>query len=96
MKISEITVTDLMNYANEYDEAPETLKLFTTLLTVAKSYISNYTGLSFEQMDEKNDLVIVLKIIVNDLYDNRVLNVQNDKVNPVVKTILDMHSVNLL
>ena len=96
MKISELTVADLMNYAHEYSDDPETIKLFTTILTAAKGYIRSYTGLSDAQQDEIPDLTIALKIIANELYDNRALTVQNDKVNPVVKTILDMHSINLL
>lgn len=96
MKISELTVSDLMNYAHEYSDDPETIKLFTTIFVAAKGYIRSYTGLSDEQLDEIPDLTIVLKIIANELYDNRTMTVQNEKVNPVVKTILDMHSINLL
>lgn len=95
-KISELTVSDLMNYAHEYSDDPETIKLFSTILIASKGYIKGYTGLSDEQLDEIPDLIIALKIIANELYDNRAMTVQNDKVNPVVKTILDMHSINLL
>jgi len=96
MKVSELTVSDLMNYAHEYSDDPETLKLFATLLIVAKGYVKSYTGLSDEQIDAIPDLIIAVKIVANEMYDNRALTVQNDKVNPVVKTILDMHSINLL
>lgn len=95
-KVSELTVTDLMNYAHEYSDDPETIKLFTTLLITSKGFIRSYTGLSDEQMDLIPDLIIAVKIIANELYDNRAMTVQNEKVNPVVKTILDMHSINLL
>lgn len=96
MKISELTVSDLMNYANEYSNDPETIKLFSTLLIASIGYVKSYTGLSSEQMDAIPDLIIVVKILANELYDNRAMTVQNEKVNPVVKTILDMHSINLL
>lgn len=95
-KVSELTVTDLMNYAHEYSDDPETIRLFSTLLLTAKGFVKSYTGLSDEQMDMIPDLIIVVKIVANELYDNRALTVQNEKVNPVVKTILDMHSINLL
>lgn len=96
MKISEVTVYDLMEYARETNNDPETLQLFSAILLACKSYIKGYTGLSNEQLDTKDDLTIVLMILSNELYDNRTLTVENDKVNPVVKTILDMHSINLL
>lgn len=96
MKVSELTITDLMEYAHEYSDDAETTKLFTAILMASKSFIKNYTGLSEEQIDTLPDLTIALKIIANELYDNRAMNVQNDKINPTVKMILDMHSVNLL
>lgn len=96
MKVSELTITDLMNYAHEYSDDAETIKLFETLLITSKGFVKSYTGLSYEQMDEIPDLIIAVKIVANELYDNRALTVQNEKVNPVVKTILDMHSINLL
>lgn len=96
MKVSELTISDLMEYAHEYSDDAETAKLFTTILMASKSFIKNYTGLSEEQIDTLPDLTIAVKIIANELYDNRAITVQNDKINPTVKMILDMHSVNLL
>lgn len=94
MKISEVTITDLKEYANvehDYDD-----KIFSNILLAAKSYIKSYTGLNEEQIDEKEDLTIALMILCNELYDNREFSVQDNKVNVVISNILDMHSVNLL
>ncbi|MEL3956918.1 head-tail connector protein [Caldifermentibacillus hisashii] len=96
MKISEVTIQDLKEFAHEYSEDPEVDRVFTNNLIACKSYIKGYTGLTDEQMDSKEDLTIVLFILSNELYDNRTFTVQNDKMNPVIKSILDMHSVNLL
>ncbi|WP_066316956.1 head-tail connector protein [Bacillus sp. FJAT-29814] len=96
MKISEVTRQDLKDYAREYNDDPETNKTFDLIHTAGKSYIKNYTGLSYDQMDTKEDLTIVLFVLVNEMYDNRTFSVENDKVNPVIKSILDMHSINLL
>lgn len=96
MKVSEVTVPDLMEYAHEYDEDPEVIKTFTNILVACKSYVKNYTGLTLEQMETKEDLTIALMVLANEMYDNRVFTVQDNKVNVVIKSILDMHSINLL
>lgn len=96
MKISEVTIKDLKEYAHEYNDDPEVNKTFTNILVGIKAYIKGYTGLTYEQIDSKEDLTIVLFILANEMYDNRTFTVQDDKVNKVAKSILDMHSINLL
>ena len=94
MKISEVTITDLKEYANVdhyYDD-----KIFRNILLAAKSYIKSYTGLNEEQIDNKEDLTIALMVICNEMYDNRVFSVENKKANTVINNILDMYAVNLL
>lgn len=94
MKISEVTTQELKAYANVFHD--EDNDLFTSILSACKSYIKGYTGLTPEQIDQKEDLTIALYVLSNELYDNRTFTVQNDKVNVVIKSILDMHSINLL
>ncbi|MGG3623860.1 head-tail connector protein [Bacillus gobiensis] len=96
MKISEVTVQDLMSYAREENDDPEVIKEFNTILVACKAYIRGYTGLSDEQMDTKEDLTIALMVLTNEMYVNRIFTVKDDKVNKVVKSILDMHSINYL
>lgn len=94
MKISEVTIDNLKEYANvehNYDD-----NIFTNILIAAKSYIKSYTGLSDEQVDTKEDLTIALMVLCNEMYDNRVFSVQDNKANAVIANILDMHAVNLL
>lgn len=94
MKISEVTIDDLKEYANvehDYDD-----KIFTNILLASKAYIKSYTGLNENQIDEKEDLTIALMVLCNEMYDNRVFSVQDNKANTVITNILDMHSVNLL
>lgn len=94
MKISEVTITDLKEYANvdhDYDN-----NIFSSILLSSKSYIKSYTGLNEEQIDSKEELTIALMILCNEMYENRIYTVENDKVNKIVNSILDMHSINLL
>lgn len=94
MKISEVNTADLKNYARVYHNDDDAL--FDSILASCKAYIKSYTGLTIESMDTKEDLTMTLKVLSNELYDNRTFMVENDKVNPFIKSILDMHSINLL
>jgi uncharacterized phage protein (predicted DNA packaging) len=94
MLISEVGIQDLKDYANVYHNEDD--QLFSSILPACKSYIKGYTGLDETKLDTHEDLSIALMVLANELYDNRSFTVENNKVNMVVKSILDMHSVNLL
>ncbi|WP_026694086.1 head-tail connector protein [Peribacillus kribbensis] len=94
MLVSEITIQDLKNYARvDYDEDD---LLFSSILEACKLYITSYTGLTLEQIDAKEDLTMAIFVLSNELYENRTFTVLDNKVNVVIKSILDMHSINLL
>ena len=93
-KVSEITTKDIAEFLHldEVGDAEQTQ--LSTFLSVAKDYIKNYTAL--EDLDEYADLVIVVYILCQDMYDNRVMYIEKGNVNKVVQTILDMHTRNYL
>ena len=92
MKVSTITVEDIANYIKlqEVDEAER--KLLTALLSIAKKFITENTGV--KELDEYDDFIIVVFILCQDMYDNRTLYVDKNNLNKVVETILGMHSQN--
>lgn len=94
MKISEVTIDNLKDYARVLGNDEDTL--FTSILSASKAYIKSYTGLTDEQIDDKADFVIALMVLCNEMYEVRQYTVVNDKVNVVVKSILDRYCVNLL
>jgi hypothetical protein len=94
MKISDISLIDIKNYLHVYHDEDD--KLLTAILQAAKSFVRNYTGLSGEKLNISDDLSVAVFILSAELYDNRVYTVDNTDVNPVIQTILDMHSVNFL
>ena len=103
MKVSEITVKDIVNYLRltEVDENIE--KELNTYLDIAKNYIENYTGIPEKSEDDKaetldtySDFIIVVYVLCEDMYDNRVMYVDRNNINNTVKTILDMHTRNNL
>jgi hypothetical protein len=98
MKINEITISDLKNYLHVYHTEDD--KLLTAILLASKAFVKNYTGLSDDNLnisdDLSDDLSMVIFILSSELYDNRTYTVDKANVNPVIQTILSMHSVNLL
>ena len=95
-KVSEITIEDVANYIRVADTEG-----IDTYLNIAKNYISNYTGIPVinedgESLDDFPDLVIVVYILCQDMYDNRTMYVNSGNINRTVQTILDMHTRNNL
>ena len=95
-KISDVTYSDVADYIHVYDLTDDEINTLNTLITVAKSYIQQYTGRTETEIDGYSDLVIVLLILIQDMWDNRTLYVDKSNLNNVVKSILNLHSVNLL
>ena len=92
-KVSEITAEDVANYIRLDDYEVNEIE---TYLNIAKTYISNYTGIPAENLDEYADFIIVTYILCQDMYDNRTMYVESGNINKVVQTILDMHTMNNL
>ena len=103
MKVSEITVRDIANYLRLSEISEEENKNIELFLNIAKNYIENYTGIpqkseneETETLDSYSDFIIVVYVLCQDMYDNRVMYVDGNNINNTVKTILDMHTRNNL
>ncbi len=92
-KVSEITAKEIADYIrlDDYEESE-----ISTYLNIAKSYISSYTGIPVDNLDEYADFIIVVYVLCQDMYDNRTMYVESGNLNKVVQTILDMHTMNNL
>ena len=95
-KVSDITAADLAEYLRLEETTDDETQTLNNLLEIAKKYIENYTGRTETELDNFSDFVIVTFVLVQDMYDNRTMYVNNDSPNTVVETILGMHSINLL
>ena len=93
-KVSEITIDDIAGFIRLDEIGSDEEIQLSTFLAAAKNYVSNYTGL--EDLDEYSDLVIVIYILCQDMYDNRAMYLDKSNPNMVVQTILDMHTRNNL
>lgn len=95
-KVSDITAADLYDYLRIPEVTATDINTLNTLLTVAKVYIGEYTGRTIQDLDNYKDIIIVVLILVQDMWDNRTLYVDTNNSNKVVESILGLHSVNLL
>ena len=95
-KVSDITVTDVTDYLRIPEITDEVTSLLTTALNVAKNYVMFYTGLDAEGMDAHEDLVIVIYVLCQSMYDDRTLYVDKSNINNVVESILNLHCTNFL
>lgn len=94
-KVSEITVEDLKTYLRISDDlSADDKKFLKTILNSSINYIKNNTGI--DDVDKYSDLVIVVFVLCQDMYDNRTLYVDKNNVNKVVSSILGQHDNNLL
>ena len=94
--VSQISTDDLYDYLRIPEKDTDTTNLLSTLLTVAKVYVAEYTGRTIQELDSYRDIIICVLVLVQDMYDNRTLYVDSSNANKVVESILNMHSVNLL
>lgn len=95
-KLSELTAADLAEYLRLPEVTPDDENSLTTYLTIAKSYIVQYTGYTLAELDAFSDIVQVALILCQDMYDNRSLYVDKSNLNFAVESTLDSHRINLL
>ena len=95
-KVSDITVTDVTDYLRISEVTDEDTSLLTTALNVAKEYVKSYTGLDAEGMDAHEDLVIVIYVLCQNMYDDRTYYVDKGNINNVVESILNLHCTNFM
>lgn len=96
--VSEITIKNISDYLKldfEMLEDNEKTEL-SVILSAAKTFIKDYTGLSESQIDDYDSFVIAVYVLCADMYDNRSYYVDKNSLNQVVQTILGMYSINLL
>lgn len=95
-KISDITYRDIANYIRLSEVTEDDQNYLTMLIKISKDYILKYTGIDEDNLDNYTDLIIVVFVLCQDMYDTRSMYVDNSNLNKVVYTILGMHQTNLL
>lgn len=95
-KVSDITVESVADYLRLDEVTESEINTLNMLISVATSFIKNYTGLDDAGVDKYPEFVIVVLILCQDMWDNRTMYVDSKDLNNTVQSILAMHSVNLL
>lgn len=95
-KISDITYEDIADYIRLSEVTEDDQNYLTMLINISKDYISKYTGIDTNDLDNYTDLIIVVFVLCQDMYDTRAMYVDKSNLNKVVETILGMHQNNLL
>ena len=96
-KVSEITAQDVADYLRIAELTTADTNFINSIIKVATDYILKYTGIeSAEELDKYNDMVIVVFVLCQNMYDVRSYTVDNSNVNEVVTNILSLHQRNLL
>lgn len=101
MKVSEIKATDIALYLH-YDEeiignlTAAECKELDEFKKIAVAFVCSYTGLKENELDAHEDISIVVLVLCQDMHDNRCLYVDKGNISFMVKSILDLHSVNLI
>lgn len=94
VKLSGVTLDDVKNYIRVFDNEDD--KLISDIMAAAKGYIFSYTGISEAEADAFSEMVIAFKCLCADMYDVRTASVSQEKENPIVRNILNMHRNNLV
>ncbi|MGL5620781.1 head-tail connector protein [Cetobacterium sp.] len=73
MKVSQIDFNFVSQYLNLFiDEGDLALRLeIEGYISAAKSYAKEYSGLTLEQLDEKEYMTFPILVLVADMYENK-------------------------
>ncbi len=93
MTISEIKTQHVADFLR-LDEDNKTV--LRPIMDAATKYITDYTGLTVDELDDHEDLYTAFMVLCQDMYDNRAMYVDKSNVNRVVESILFRHRTNFL
>ena len=96
-KVSDITAQDIAEYLRLPDVTNDDINFINMSKRVAISYILKYTGIEKEsELDTIENMVIVVFVMCQDMFDTRTLYVDKTNANKVVDSILNLYRRNLL
>ena len=90
---SELNEFHLKRYLNIEDDFTEDDDMLLMYLVAAKEYVINYTSLPVEKLNDIQSINIATLLLAGDFYSRRnaAFGYDNNKVNFILKSILDMH-----
>lgn len=94
MAINDVTIENVKDFCGISDDASNALLI--GFMAAAYNLVKSYTGLCDNDINSYDDLTTAYLILINDMYNNRDYTTSNDKINPLVATILALHSGNIV
>lgn len=91
MKLSEVDLDFVKNYANVYYSEDDDL-IEMVIMPAAKGYIKSHTKRSEEELNNYPEVVIAFLVICAYMYDNRSATVSETELNHLLKNTLGMHT----
>ena len=96
MKVSELKKDIIELYGKVESDTEDASLLEGLFLPAAKEYMMQHTGMTAEQMDEHEDVTVAVCALCVQMYDNRSVTVDADKLNQVAVDIINRYSMNLI
>ena len=96
MNVRSLNKETIMSFGRIDDEATDVSLLESMFLPAAKEYMMQHTGMTQDDMDMHPDVAVAVCALCVQMYDNRSVNVDADKLNQVVVDIINRYSVNLI
>ena len=89
-KISDITYQDIADYIRLSEVSQDDQNYLTTLRNISIDYISKYTGIANDDLDNYTDLIIVVFVLCQSMYDDRTMYVDNSNLNKDFRTSIKL------
>lgn len=96
MKANELTPEYIADYLKIDDPEENDFRDIEIFRSAAVDYIKNQTGIDDQKLNSSDDLTVAILVLIEDLYDNRRMYVDNQNMNRVVENIIYQYSENLI
>lgn len=96
MKVSSLNKEIIVSYGRIDEDATDNNLLEDLFLPAAKEYMMQHTGMTTDEMDTHPDVAVAVCALCVQMYDNRSVTVDADKLNQVAVDIINRYSVNFI
>lgn len=93
ISIEDIALYLKLDFSTMSDEEKAELQV---ILDSANSFIINETGLETTELDSFADIIMAVYVLCQHQYDNRSYVIEKSSINPLIQSILSLHSKNYL
>lgn len=97
MKVSEVTATNVANFANVDTTETIDMGIITNfIMPSAKQHLAEYMAVTVADLDKMEDITIAYLCLCAYLFDNRTMTADNPNANVVIESFINKHGGALL